>query len=173
MDFDLWLAWLIMRDLASQTANQEMNDPHNQDVILYTFFAPGIDITKEEAKAQLLTNPELEKKALEQKEVLGWDLSLVGFMDLDDFTGGYFDVSFADHLVGWILSVPAHEIRWASFKMQLDKKVPFARVFFPNPGTIRALPDIPCAYVRIPIEPDWVVRTVYPGKDLLAGRASA
>jgi hypothetical protein len=142
-------------------------------MILYTFFAPNIDITKEEAKAQLLTNPELEKKALEQKEVLGWDLSLVGFMDLEDFTSGYFDISFAEQLVGWILSVPAPEIRWASFKMQLDKKVPFARIFFPNAETIRALPDIPCAYVKIPIKPEWVLKTTYPGKDLLAGRASA
>lgn len=150
-----------------------MDGAQGEDVILYTFFAPNIDITKEEAKALLLTNPELERKALEQKEVLGWDLSLVGFTDLEDFTSGCFDVSFVDNLAGWILSVPPHEIRWAAFKMQLDKKVPFAKVFFPDPETIRALPDIPCAYVKIPVKPEWVLRTTYPGKDLLAGRASA
>lgn len=149
-----------------------MGKKQEEGVILYTFFAPNIDITKEEAKALLLTNPELERKALEQKKVLGWDLSLVGFTDLEDFTSGCFDVSFVDHLVGWILSVPAPEIRWAAFMMQLDKKVPFAKVFFPDPETIRALPDIPCAYVKIPIKPEWVLRTTYPGRDLLAGRAS-
>lgn len=150
-----------------------MDQGPEEKVILYTFFAPNIDITKEEAKALLLTNPELERKALEQKKVLGWDLSLVGFTDLEDFTNGCFDLSFADHLVGWILIVPEHEIRWAAFKMQVEKKVPFAKIFFSDPETIRALPDIPCAYVKIPIKPQWVLRTTYPGKDLLAGRALA
>ena len=144
-----------------------------EKVILYTFFAPNIDITKEEAKALLLINPDLKRKALEQKKVLDWDLSLVGFMDLEDFTSGYFDVSFVENMVAWILSVPAPEIRWAAFMMQVSKKLPFDKTFFSDPETIRALPDTPCAYVKIPINPEWVLRTTYPGKDLLEGRASA
>jgi hypothetical protein len=150
-----------------------MAEREEEKVILYTFFSPNIDITKEEAKGLLLTSPGLKRKALEQKEVLGWDLSLVGFTDLDDITGGWFDISFADHLKGWILSVPADEIRWAAFMMLQDKRVPFADVFFSDPETIRALPDTPCCYVKIPVKPEWVMRTIYPGKELLAGRASA
>ena len=144
-----------------------------EKVILYTFFSPHIDITKEEAKTLLLNSPELKRKALEQQQVLGWDLSLVGFMDLEDFTSGSFNASFADRLKAWILSVPASEIRWGALRMQMSGKVPFAKAFFPDPETIRALPDIPCAYLKIPIKPEWVLRTTYPGKDLLAGRASA
>jgi hypothetical protein len=148
-----------------------MDEKPGERVILYTFFAPNIDITKEEAKALLLTSPDLERKALEQKKVLGWDLSLVGFADLEDFSS--IDPSFADGLVAWILSVPVIEIRWAAFLMQLRGKTPFAEAFFSDPETIRALPDIPCAYVKIPVDPEWVLRTAYPGKDLLTGRASA
>jgi hypothetical protein len=150
-----------------------MDEGPEKNVLLYTFFAPHIDITKEEAKGWLLTSPDLKRKALEQKEVLGWDLSLVGFADLEDFTTARFDVSFADEMVAWILSVPASEIRWSAFLMQLGGKVRFAETFFSGPETIRALPDIPCAYVKIPIHPEWVLRTTYPGRDLLAGRASA
>ncbi|RJR31526.1 MAG: hypothetical protein C4576_31690 [Desulfobacteraceae bacterium] len=150
-----------------------MNMEPEEVVILYTFFAPHIDITKEEAKRLLLTTPELRKKAIEQKEVLGWDLSLVAFPDLEDITHGCLDVSFADNLVAWILRVPADEIRWAAFKMQIQKKGSFAETFFSDQETIRHLPDIPCAYVRIPIRPEWVLRTAYPAKSLLAGRGSA
>ena len=150
-----------------------MEKTPEEKVILYTFFAPNIDITKEEAKPLLLTSPDLERKALEQKKVLGWDLSLVGFTDLEDFTRGCFDLSFVEGLTAWILSVPASEIRWAAFRMQMGGKVPFAKAFFPDPATIRALPDIPCAFVRIPIDPAWVIKTTYPGKDLLAGWALA
>jgi hypothetical protein len=150
-----------------------MDENPGKKVILYTFFAPNIDITKEDSKALLLTSPDLERKALEQKRVLGWDLSLVGFTELEDFTSGYFDLSFVGGLTAWILSVPVSEIRWAAFLMQLGGKTPFAEAFFSDPETIRALPDIPCAYVKIPVDPEWVLRTVYPGKELLAGRASA
>jgi len=155
------------------TGDRGMNAKHEDVVLLYTFFATHIDITKEEAKDLLLTSPELLKKALEQKKVLGWDLSLVGFSDLEDITHGYLDVSFADNLVAWILRVPADEIRWAAFRMQIDKKVSFAETFFPDQETIRGLPDIPCGYVRIPVEPEWVLRTAFPGRSLLVGRGSA
>ncbi|RJR33251.1 MAG: hypothetical protein C4576_28320 [Desulfobacteraceae bacterium] len=150
-----------------------MNEKPEDNVILYTFFSPGIDLTNEESIPLLMANPGQEETTRELQRILGWPFCFFGLMDLEDFTSGAFEVSYLNGTVAWILSVPASEIRWAAFSLYHMGEVPKEKTFFWDPETIRALPDIPAGFVKFPVKPEWVLRTAYPGRNLLAGRAWA